>query len=165
MADRPGSDQPLIPSVLDRLLDDDPDTSQEPTQRRSMVLRELRQAIRRDLENLLNTRYRCTSWPPNLEQLKDSLVNYGIPDFTAAGYDAGEDSSWLLDAIEFAIRTFEPRMTDVRVQPIKDSDQLDRTLRFRIDAVLDVDPIREPVRYDSSLEATSGQFTVKGSVE
>ncbi|MFK7820575.1 MAG: type VI secretion system baseplate subunit TssE [Planctomycetaceae bacterium] len=164
MSDRPNSDQPLKSSILDRLFDEDPTVSKEPVPSQGQILRELRQSVRRDLENLLNTRYRCVSWPPDLDQLDDSLVNYGIPDFTSAGYDAGEDSSWLLSAIEFAIRTFEPRVTKVRVKPIRDTAQLDRTLRFRIDAVLNVDPVNEPVRYDSSLDASSGQFSVRGVI-
>ncbi len=163
MAERPKSDQELTASVLDRLMDEDPETTSEARRGHAQVLRELRQSVRRDLENLLNTRYRCTSWPPDLSQLDDSLVNYGIPDFTAAGCDAGEDSSWLLDAIQFAIRTFEPRVTNVKVVPVRDGAQLNRILRFRIDAILHVDPIREPVRFDSSLEPTSGMFSVKGS--
>ena len=75
-------DQLLVPSVLDRLLDDHPEQRQELPKARHQVLRELKQSVRRDLENLLNTRWRCVSWPPNLDELELSLVNYGIPDFT-----------------------------------------------------------------------------------
>src|SRR5437879_5432811 len=35
-------DQPLVPSVLDRLLDDDPGTSTEPARNRSQLLRDLK---------------------------------------------------------------------------------------------------------------------------
>ena len=48
--------QPLVPSVLDRLLDDNPGAKSEPPQSRHQVLRDLKQSVRRDLENLLNTR-------------------------------------------------------------------------------------------------------------
>jgi len=58
------AEQPLVPSVLDRLLDDDPGVSREPARNRHQVLRELKQAVRRDLENLLNTRVRCQAGPP-----------------------------------------------------------------------------------------------------
>lgn len=163
MSDPVRSDQLLTASVLDRLLDDEPDVASEPVQSQAQVLRTFRQSVRRDLENLLNTRYRCVSWPPALDQLEDSLVNYGIPDFTAAGYDAGEDSTWLLSAIEFAIRTFEPRVTKVKVHPLESGARLSRTLSFRIDAVLNVDPFRESVRYESALDASTGQFSVEGS--
>src|SRR5690349_3076064 len=101
-------DQPLIPSVLDRLLDDDPANSQEAPKSRSQVLRELKQSVRRDLENLLNTRWRCVSWPPNLDQIDLSLINYGIPDFTGVNMAAPSERERLRQVIERIIRKFEP---------------------------------------------------------
>ena len=77
-------DQPLVPSVLDRLLDFEPEVNREAPRSRNQVLRELKQSVRRDLENLLNTKTRCVPCPPHLEELKQSLLNYGIPDFTSA---------------------------------------------------------------------------------
>ncbi len=81
---RVSTDQPLVPSVLDRLIDLDPQAATESPKSRSVVLRELKVSIGRDLENLLNTRWRPVSYPPELEQLDVSLVNYGIPDFASA---------------------------------------------------------------------------------
>ena len=40
-------DQPLVPSVLDRLLDDEPDNRNETERPRHAVLREIKQAVRR----------------------------------------------------------------------------------------------------------------------
>ena len=70
--------------MLDRLLDHEPDVRREAPRSRNQVLRELKQSVRRDLENLLNTRVRCIPLPPELKELKQSLVNYGIPDLTGA---------------------------------------------------------------------------------
>ena len=50
--------QPLVPSVLDRLMDCEPDNPREAPKSRHQILRELKQSVRRDLENLLNTRWR-----------------------------------------------------------------------------------------------------------
>ena len=47
------ADQPLVPSVLDRLLDYEPDVKREPPKSRHQVLRELKQSVRRDLEALM----------------------------------------------------------------------------------------------------------------
>ena len=74
-------DQPLVPSVLDRLLDDQPDVSREPVKPRHQMLRELQEAVRRDLENLLNTRARVGNLPSDLLELQKSVVHYGLPDF------------------------------------------------------------------------------------
>ena len=79
------TDKPLLPSVFDRLIDDDPQGQREVSKPRAQVLREIKQAVCRDLENLLNARQRCGAIPPDLKELDVSLVNYGIPDFTGAG--------------------------------------------------------------------------------
>src|SRR5262245_30104663 len=78
------AEQPLIPSILDRLIDLDPTVSREPSPSRHQVLRELKLSVRRDLENLLNSRQRCVSPPDHMKELEKSLVNYGIPDLTAS---------------------------------------------------------------------------------
>mgnify|MGYP001176760216 CR=1 FL=1 len=156
------SDQPLIPSVLDRLLDDDPGVSREPPRSRNQILRDLKQAVRRDLENLLNTRRRCATWPENLTELQRSLVNYGIPDLTGASLGSASGRQQFCEIIEQVIRQNEPRFKTVKVKPLENTERLDRTLRFRVDALLRADPAPEPVVFDSSLEPGTGNFAVKG---
>ena len=148
-------------SVLDRLIDEDPDASADPPPTRAGVLRRIQAAVKRDLENLLNTRYRCVAWPPRCEELDESLTNYGIPDFTAAGLDAAHNSDVLLEAIAAAIRLFEKRLRDVRVDRVTDGYSIDRTFRFRIRGTLMLDPDEHPVQFDSSLESVTGQFEVR----
>src|SRR4051794_24206660 len=145
------ADQPLIPSVLDRLLDFEPDLSREAPRSRNQVLRELKLSVRRDLQNLLNTKTRCASWPPHLEELKQSLVNYGIPDFTSAGMRANKDREEFCRILQVVIRQHEPRMKGVKVSLIENEEPLDRTLRFRINAMLQADPAPEPIVFDSAV--------------
>jgi type VI secretion system protein ImpF len=117
--------------------------------------------VRRDLENLLNTRARCLSWPPSLVELPASLVNYGLPDFTNTYARAVQDPDTLSKAIQFAIEQFEPRLRNVRVELLKGDVATERALRFRIDATLYVDPVEDKVFYSSSLEPITGNFEVK----
>src|SRR6516165_12299211 len=98
------AEQPLVPSVLDRLLDDDPGVSREPAQNRHQVLRELKQSVRRDLENLLNTRARCQTGPPHLKELKQSLVQYGLPDFSGGGLGDAQDRDAICQLLQTVIR-------------------------------------------------------------
>src|SRR5438094_10508474 len=107
------AEQPLLPSVLDRLLDDDPGVTREAPPRRHQVLRELKQAVRRDLEDLLNTRVRCRPWPPGLDELGHSLVNYGLPDFTGLGAGADKAREEMRRLLEEVIRREEPRFKTV----------------------------------------------------
>lgn len=154
-------DQQLVPSILDRLIDLEPDKQQELPKSRNQVLRELKTSVCRDLENLLNTRWRCVSWPPDLEDLDVSLVNYGIPDFTGASMSQASERNDLRHIIEQVIRKYEPRFKSVKVTLVPNEDQFDRTLRFRIDALLYAEPAPEPVVFDSQLEPASAAFEVK----
>jgi type VI secretion system protein ImpF len=156
------AEQPLVPSVLDRLLDDDPDVSREPAKNRHQVLRELKQAVRRDLENLLNTRARCQAAPPHLKELKQSLIHYGLPDFSGAGLGDAQDRDSICRMLQTVIRQGEPRFKSVDVQILGNPEPLDRTLRFRIDALLIADPAPEPIVFDSILKPATGDFEVKG---
>jgi type VI secretion system protein ImpF len=154
-------DQPLVPSVFDRLLDDDPDNSRETAASRRQILRELKQSVSRDLENLLNTRQRWGEWPEPLAELEHSLVNYGIPDFTGVNMSVASERERLRSIIQRVIEQFEPRFQSVRVRLVDNAESFDRTLRFRIDGLLKVDPAPEPVVFDSQLEPTTATFEVK----
>lgn len=65
--------------------------------------------MRRDLENLLNTRQRCRGWPEGCDELSLSTVNYGIPDLTGADLASAERREEFRATIEDVIRRFEPR--------------------------------------------------------
>ena len=147
-------------SVLDRLLDFEPDLTQEPPKSRSRSLSELKQAVRRDLEWLLNTRSYPVEIDERLEEIKKSVVVYGLPDFTGVSAKSSFEMDRLSKAVENAIKTFEPRFLNPKVwlEPI---DNTDRLLKFRIEAQLDVEPTPEPIAFDTVLQLGSGDFQVK----
>ncbi len=156
------AEAPLLPSVLDRLLDDDPAVSREPARGRDQVLREIKESVRRDLENLLNTRRRIFAWPPELKELDRSVVGYGLPDLAAGALGAARASEEYCRVLQTLLRLYEPRFKSVEVRPLAGAEPLDRTLRFRIEALLRVDPAPEPVAFDSTLEPGAGGFAVRG---
>jgi type VI secretion system protein ImpF len=157
------SSQPLLPSLLDRLLDEQPTETRETPQTRSQVLRQLKQSLRRDLENLLNTRRMCATWPENLSQLEFSLVSYGLPDISGAKLGSAQNRQEFQEIVERVIRHFEPRFKSVSVEMLEQAEPLDRILRFRIDALLYAEPAPEPVIFDSALEPVTGSVKVKGA--
>ena len=59
------------------------------------------------------------------------------------------------------ISRFEPRLTRVRVTMRDSGAPLDRQLRLRIDAVLLVDPVPEPVSFDSEVEPVTLSVTLQ----
>ncbi len=154
--------QRLLPSVLDRLLDDDPSVTREAEKSRSQLLRELKQSVRRDLENLLNTRISLYPIPEDLQELQTSVLNYGIPDFTGVGMGSRTQRTKLARIVQDAIQRFETRFKTVRVELVDDRGSLnDRTIRFRIEGLLHAEPAPEPVTFDSQLRPQLGEFDVK----
>jgi type VI secretion system protein ImpF len=158
-------DQPLLPPVLDRLLDNNPEATREAPASRHQLLHELITAVRRDLENLLNTRVRCLAVSDDCKELKQSLVNYGIPDISAASLNSPQDCNKFCQLLQSIIRQFEPRFKTVTVTPLANADAQDRTFRFRIDALLIAEPAPEPIVFDSVLRPVTGAFEVKEEVE
>ncbi len=156
------SDPQLIPSILDRLIDLEPDRKSEMPAGRIQVLEQMKASVGRDLQNLLNTRCRATGWPEGLGELSKSLMAYGIPDCVGINTGSKEQQQLLRSMIAKAVESFEPRLTNIHVVVSAADDPNDRTLRFRIDAMLKIDPAPEPVTYDSRLDATVGDFSVKG---
>jgi type VI secretion system protein ImpF len=156
----PGSFDPLMPSLLDRLSESGPSPAAG-SGRRYQVLAELRQAVRRDLENLLNARWRCTEAADVPAALQGSLVNYGLPDFSSGSSHAAQEPDLVYAAVKEAIERFEPRLRDVRVRAAGGQQGIDRTLRFHIEAVLCAEPWQEAVRFNTVLEPITGMVTVK----
>ncbi len=156
----------LLPSLLDRLLDDHPEESREPAWREVQVVRVLKASLCRDLQNLLNAHRLLTTIPEVYSELKTSLVNYGLPDLQSMEVREDHDLGLLCRLIEESIQAFEPRLQGVRVRPVIDAEgkkPLDRRVRFEIEAVLVVEPLREPVLFSSSLDVASGEFAVEGA--
>jgi len=155
----------LLPSLLDRLLDDHPEESREPAWREVQVVRLLKTSLCRDLQNLLNASRMLAVIPERYAALKTSLLNYGLPDLQSMEVREDHDLGHLCRLIEESIQAFEPRLQGVRVRPVIDADDkkpIDRRVRFEIEAVLVVEPLREPVLFSSSLDVASGEFAVEG---
>jgi len=160
------SGQRVIPGLLDRLLDDEPETTVEPPWREGQVIRELKRSLRRDLEDLLNARRPLESLPEGLDKLPGSLLNYGLPDLQSIEVRETHDVQRLCRLIEECVSRFEPRLQNVTVAPVLDSNQekpLDRRLRFSIEAMLVAEPLREHVQIRSAVDAGSGAIVVEAA--
>ena len=75
--------QPLLPSILDRLIDQEPDVTTEPQWRQAQTLSEFRFCVLRDVESLLNARPARYHLPEAFREAAQSVLTYGLPDFTA----------------------------------------------------------------------------------
>jgi type VI secretion system protein ImpF len=152
---------PLRLPFLDRLLDDEPKIKSEAPMTRSTSLARLKTAVRRDLENLLNTRRTPDYIPEGSVEILRSVYYYGLPDITSMPANFLYEQTKLLQSIETAVKTFEARLDGVRVSLVPVVGQ-SRVLRFVIDGMLRIDPLPEHVVYDASIELTSLEVSISG---
>jgi type VI secretion system protein ImpF len=158
---RPDPDLAVTVSLLDRLIDLNPDAGSDPPANRSQSVRQLKAALRRDLEWLLNTRRNPDAAPETYQELFRSLYNYGLPDLTSMGLNAPRDRQRLLRWIEQTIEIFEPRLTQVRVAALENAGAGPRVLRFQIEGLLKMDPAPEQILFDTVLQLNSGEYQIR----
>jgi type VI secretion system protein ImpF len=166
--------QTLQPSVLDRLIDAE---SAGTPDRPGYNLRQMENAVRRDLEDLLNTRRppeivrgpdgRPEPFFGGLTEVPTSIANFGLRDLAFFDTLTPELRAEFARHIEQVITVHEPRLRDVRVT-VRDPAQVAETLKnefkrtamyFHIEARLNLDPAPE-VTFETVLELTKGTHQV-----
>ncbi|HVN21282.1 MAG TPA: type VI secretion system baseplate subunit TssE [Dongiaceae bacterium] len=153
---------PVTLSVLDRLIDRDPETRSEVPLTRAQSLRELKWALKRDLEWLLNTRRTIDPSPDSARETSRSVYHYGFADISSKSVASPRDQADLVRDMESAIALFEPRLKRARVR-LEVMEGSYRALKFVIEGLLCMDPAPEPVRFDTVLELGKGEYEVKGA--
>ncbi len=146
----------LQPSILDRLIDPE---SAGTTILSGYTVEKMYSAVLRDLEDLLNTIHTANDILPEFSEVRDSLVAYGLPDLASLEAISADQRTLIGRTIRKAISRFEPRLRSVRVTLLKQDDNLQMSLKFRIDARLAVDPAPE-VAFDTILEVGTGKYLV-----
>lgn len=153
-------DRAVLPSLLDRLTDEDPRTTSDVAVAREESVRRFRQALQRDVEALLNTRRCIVEISPADVELRRSVHEYGIPDTTGLAVGTTAGRQLLTNDIKDALQRFEPRLMNVSVR-LTDSDQARASrVRFAIEATLRMDPSPEQIVFDTVLEIASGSYAV-----
>jgi type VI secretion system protein ImpF len=152
----------LQPSLLDRLVDDEPDRQQESRDRRVLSLPRLREAVLRDLAWLFNSRQLEIS-----EDLSDyplvaqSVLNFGMPDLTGVTV-ARLDSVALERQVRECILRFEPRLRrqTLKVRVLLAPDNYHRSLEFQINGELLAKPISLPLFLKTEIDLETGAADV-----
>ena len=156
------TEETVTQSVIERLIDLDPAAKADPPQTRSQSVRQLKAALRRDLEWLLNTRQIVHGVPEEFPELEGSLYGYGLPDVSNLSASSIRDRNRLLRMLETTITAYEPRLSGVKVNVVESGSNSGRQLRFQIEALLLMDPSPELVSFDTVLELSSGEYQIKG---
>jgi type VI secretion system protein ImpF len=145
----------LMPSLLDRMIDPE---SEGTAWQRGYSPRQMMEAVRRDLEDLFNTHQSELDIPEGYEEVRKSIVAYGLPDLPSIYAVAAERRQDIRQLIADVIARFEPRLRDVRVIMVE-SKEVERRVRFHIEARLNVEPSPE-VAFETILELTTGQASI-----
>ena len=149
-------------SALDRLIDLEPENRMENPLSRSQSVRLLKNAVRRDLEWLLNSRRIADPPDEGLKELNRSVYVYGLPDLSTLAMASTADRNRLVRQIVSCINLFEPRLMNVRLVMVETPDAGKKDVRLRIEAMLRMDPVPEPVSFDTVIELKSGNCHLSG---
>lgn len=149
---------PRLP-LFDRLLQGD---SIETDRNVDSAMRELRESVRRDLEILLNTRPALDAEVLDGEELSTSVLSYGLPELQNKNPSTPAQQEVFRRLLESIIRRFEPRFRELTVELVGRDSTLDRTLRFRMRAVLQADSASEAVVYDTVVDPATGALRILG---
>lgn len=141
-------------SLFDRLTDREPRTKNDLPATGWEQMKEFKDAVARDLTNLLNVRRSELDIPEEFEETNTSIAAYGIRDFSSGPVDTEQ----IRRAIEKCVRTFESRLSHIAVVPMRQA--VHHRLEFRISAFLHTDTSTEPVMFDAALPVHSRRFQV-----
>lgn len=143
--------------LMDRLVDE---ILPEDSGRRVPAL-DTRNSVSRDLENLLNTRSEGARLiPDSFKECRNSSLTFGILDFSSYSLLSPQDRDRIRRSLEQAISLHESRLTRVRVA-LEPQRELDRALRFRIDALLELGDNDEKVQFDAVLQLNTQTYSVR----
>lgn len=128
--------------LFDRLDTEDVAVSDEPY--RVEEWSSVRQSVAREIQNLLNTRLPPGQWEAISEP--QTVVDYGIPDFSALSAANESDRRNLAEVLARKISAFEPRLSQVRLelQP-HSTDQC--SMIGTIEANLSIESLTRPVSF------------------
>jgi type VI secretion system protein ImpF len=146
-------------SLLDRLIDLSPSSVSETVVSSWEERREYLDSVCRDLTALLNTRRAEMDFDPTFEEAANSLLSFGILDFTSFNLKNEAEQERVRLSIERSIRQFESRLSRIKVS-LDDVDELRPVLRFQISAMLANDAGSEPVEFDVMLHRESRRIAV-----
>lgn len=157
------ADQKLTVPLLDRLLDDNPDLPQERERNQHLLIHQLKESVRRDLEAVFNSRQCCIAPPAQFTESQNALHNYGLPDAATLNLGSQKARQDFCRLVEDTIKRFEPRIRSVKVSTRSGFDPEDPSIRFRVEATLFALSAEELIVFDSALNPVTRSVTVSES--
>ena len=155
----------LQPSLLDRLVDWQPQQKVEPLESRVMTKQSLRAAVLRDLQWLFNCEAHGAEFDSGrYPHTADSVLNFGLP--TLSGQYASSVQASVIEAgIKRAILRFEPRILPKTLEVELVSEQTSMNAHNRVSLLLRGMLWAQPVPIEfllrSRIDLEEGRITVE----
>ena len=150
----------FTPGLFDRLLDPQGDHARNGA---GLSLEQWKDAVARDLEDLLNTRCALSEDMLNAyPECSRSIVNYGLIDFAGMCLSSSEDRARVCTCLKAAIERHEPRLRNVQARLEREIGSINR-VSFAISATLAGLPMREAVSFDAVLQPSSLHYSIHRS--
>lgn len=135
-------------SIIDRLIVEE-----------QSYLNQFRAGVRRDLEDLLNTVVRAASIPDYLEELDESIVNFGIADLLTTNVSTQSERDKLILYIKKTIEKYEPRLINIAIIDTSDKKEKSNIFSLKIVAETIIDNNTEEIVFDSTIDTSTGLIT------
>jgi len=150
----------FTPDLFDRLLGQPVRNGVVATR---LTIEELKDAVARDLEALLNTRSTIrvdglAAYP----ECAQSMVSYGLCDFADRSLSSPTDRAAICASIENTIARHEPRLRAVKAQLEVREESVNR-LDFSISGVLVGSLSPDPVSFDAVMQPSTLQYSIRSS--
>ncbi len=146
-------------SLLDRLIDDDPEHAVEQAETEEAALARYKLGLRRDLEGLLNSKRPQIAALRDDQDLSCTVIAYGMQDISTEDFSAAGARDRIRRIVADCIQTHEPRLANVEVD--MDGAPTSLGVRLRITAVLTLTRERETVVYDASVRPNDRAIAVE----
>lgn len=117
----------------------------------------LQESVRYEIERLLNSR--CPVSMQLIGEGERTVVNYGIPDFSALSPRNTHDQKLLVEIITQTINAFEPRLQNVRITTDR-FEENESALQIKIEAMLVIGTVYEPVCFPVMVRAKANEWKV-----
>lgn len=153
----------LQPCLLDRLFDDEPRRRSESREEKVISVKQFREGVKRDIEWLLNSNSRFYDLEDDKKEVRSSVLNYGIRDFTGLSSE-----NLRLRTLEKVIRdsltVYEPRLIadELKVTAINTRFESDKVnaLSFEISGKIWAEPLPQDFVLRTDVALDTGMISV-----
>ena len=153
----------LQPCLMDRLFDDEPRRRSESREEKIISVKQFREGVKRDIEWLLNSKSRFYDLEDDKQDIRSSVLNYGIRDFTGLSSE-NLSLKTLEKVIRDSLAAYEPRLIpdELKVMAINTRFESDKVnaLSFEISGKIWAEPLPQDFVLRTDVALDTGMISV-----